>query len=41
MFSTGNFKNSIGEGEKIHQPHPRDFEYEAEIAVTIQLGMEF
>ena len=41
MFSTGNFKNNIGEGTDLTQPNPRDSEYEAVIPVTIKLGNDY
>lgn len=41
MFSTGNFKNNIGEATHMTQPNPRDSEYEAMIPVTIKLGNDY
>ena len=41
MFSTGNFKNNIGEATNMTQPNPRDSEYEAVIPVTIKLGNDY
>ena len=41
MFSTGNFKNIIGEGEVENQPNPRDSEFEASINFTIKLGKDY
>ena len=41
MFSTGNFKNNIGEALDVTQPNPRDSEYEAVISATIKLGNDY
>ena len=41
MFSTGNFKNNIGEGEVPNQPNPRDSEYDTVIKLPIQLGKDY
>ena len=41
MFSTGNFKNNIGEATHMTQPNPRDSEFEAMIPVTIKLGNDY
>ena len=41
MFSTGNFKNNIGEALDVTQPNSRDSEYEAVIPVTIKLGNDY
>lgn len=41
MFSTGNFKNNIGEGEVSNQPNPQDSDYESRIQLTIKLSKDY
>jgi len=41
MFSTGNFKNNIGENTSFDRPDPNDSEYNQVIPIKIELGNDY
>ena len=41
MFSTGNFKNNIGENTSFERPDPNDSEYNQVIPIKIELGNDY
>ena len=41
MFSTGNFKNNIGENNDFERPDPNQSEYNQVIPITIALGNDY